>query len=441
MILHILPSDAWAKGAKAAAEQGRLSELEAPETPTPDAFPIVISKIDPMYSDEARKAAVSARALCALTVDKEGTPQNIRVVRGAGFGLDEYAMQALSRWRFAPAMRNGGPIAQTAQIEVSWNLMIAGHENQFARLDFTLPAGGTRPQLTHGKVPENPRGKGDARLRMAMDVGKDGKVQSLSSLEATSNEWAEKSMRELKAWQFRPATVNGQPVETTGVLEVLYAPSHLVNFHTDRPGGSVPGAMRPVGPDPNWQPKTSDEQLVRGWALFGVRQYPRAQTDAEAVLAQRPESVMAKLLCGRAAYELKEYSAAARYFDQLIQHKPDWADLYRYRGLARWHNGEQQLGLEDLLKAVSLDHYSGPSYNALGSAYTEAGEWKLARTNLDLAVEVDPDSALARESRVKLFEKQGDLAAERNEIRMTLALFPGIPWAIKASEGLSQKMR
>ena len=43
--------------------------------------------------------------------------------------------------RFAPATKGGRPVAQAATVELHFRLLIKEHENQVARLNFTLPKG------------------------------------------------------------------------------------------------------------------------------------------------------------------------------------------------------------------------------------------------------------------------------------------------------------
>ena len=45
------------------------------------------------------------RALLSVVVGKAGTPDNIRAFRGAAFGLDEMAIEAVKAWRFEPGMK------------------------------------------------------------------------------------------------------------------------------------------------------------------------------------------------------------------------------------------------------------------------------------------------------------------------------------------------
>jgi TonB family protein len=45
------------------------------------------------------------------------------VLRGLGLGLDEKAIEAVSRWKFRPALRNGHPVRAAATIEVNFRLL------------------------------------------------------------------------------------------------------------------------------------------------------------------------------------------------------------------------------------------------------------------------------------------------------------------------------
>jgi periplasmic protein TonB len=83
----------------------------------------LIWKIEPEYSDEARRAKVQGTVLLYLEVDAEGKPCNIRVQQGLGLGLDEKAIQAVQRWRFRPGRRNGRPIPTAAAVEVNFRLL------------------------------------------------------------------------------------------------------------------------------------------------------------------------------------------------------------------------------------------------------------------------------------------------------------------------------
>ncbi|MDX1981956.1 MAG: energy transducer TonB, partial [Bryobacteraceae bacterium] len=56
-------------------------------------------------------------------IDETGRAVNIRVRQGLGLGLDERAVEAVGKWRFRPAARDGKPVRSPALIEVSFRLL------------------------------------------------------------------------------------------------------------------------------------------------------------------------------------------------------------------------------------------------------------------------------------------------------------------------------
>ncbi len=58
-----------------------------------------------------------------IVVDKDGNPQNPRVIRTLGMGLDEKAVEAVMKYRFRPGMKAGKPVAVwPVNIEVNFRL-------------------------------------------------------------------------------------------------------------------------------------------------------------------------------------------------------------------------------------------------------------------------------------------------------------------------------
>jgi TonB family protein len=84
--------------------------------------PTIRYRIEPEYSEEARRARHQGTVLLDAIVRRDGTVEILNVVRGLGYGLDENAIAALRQWRFNPGMRSGQAVDIRLQIEVNFTL-------------------------------------------------------------------------------------------------------------------------------------------------------------------------------------------------------------------------------------------------------------------------------------------------------------------------------
>lgn len=71
----------------------------------------------PTYTDEARHGKVQGSVTLQVLVGADGRAQDIRIVKGIGFGLDEHALETVRGWRFVPA-RDGSKRAVPAWVTV-----------------------------------------------------------------------------------------------------------------------------------------------------------------------------------------------------------------------------------------------------------------------------------------------------------------------------------
>ncbi len=85
--------------------------------------PTLIYKVEPEYSEEARKAKYQGTVVLYIVVDEKGRPRDLKVVRALGLGLDEKAIEAVKQWRFRPGYLNGKPVKVAATIEVNFRLL------------------------------------------------------------------------------------------------------------------------------------------------------------------------------------------------------------------------------------------------------------------------------------------------------------------------------
>ena len=87
-------------------------------------YPACLYCPEPQYSEDARKAKFQGIVVLQVIIQPDGHATNIQVVKGAGLGLDEKAIEAVRTWRFKPAIGpNGTPVATITPIEVNFRLL------------------------------------------------------------------------------------------------------------------------------------------------------------------------------------------------------------------------------------------------------------------------------------------------------------------------------
>ncbi len=84
--------------------------------------PVLVSQVDPEFSEEARKAKFSGNVEVYLWVDENGNPSHVKVVRGVGMGLDEKAIEAVRQYKFKPALQNGKPVKVDLYVDVNFQI-------------------------------------------------------------------------------------------------------------------------------------------------------------------------------------------------------------------------------------------------------------------------------------------------------------------------------
>jgi TonB family protein len=85
--------------------------------------PTVLFKVEPEYSEEARKAKFQGTVVLFVVVDEHGNPRDLKVVRPLGLGLDQKAIEAVEKWKFSPGKKDGKPVPVQATIEVNFRLL------------------------------------------------------------------------------------------------------------------------------------------------------------------------------------------------------------------------------------------------------------------------------------------------------------------------------
>jgi periplasmic protein TonB len=82
-------------------------------------------KVEPEYSEAARKVKLQGVVVLGIVVDSTGHPVNIAVLKSLGKGLDEKAIEAVLQWRFMPGFLHGHSVNVAATIEVKYSVTLS----------------------------------------------------------------------------------------------------------------------------------------------------------------------------------------------------------------------------------------------------------------------------------------------------------------------------
>jgi TonB family protein len=76
--------------------------------------PVATSKVDPAYPLELMKQNVSGTVILYAVILADGSVGRVRVLRSVDERLDRFASEAIAKWQFQPATKNGNPVAVEA---------------------------------------------------------------------------------------------------------------------------------------------------------------------------------------------------------------------------------------------------------------------------------------------------------------------------------------
>jgi TonB family protein len=185
--------------------------------------PVPMVRPEPEYSEEARAAKWQGAVLLQLVVDENGVPQDIRIVRSLGMGLDQKAIEAVQKWRFKPGLKDGNPVPVSANIEVNFRLPQSPEPIAAA---VTVGEEEMRLRIVSRAFPAYPSVAKLARVQgsvtFSVIVGPDGKVQNVQFVSGPAM-LAKEASDAVAQYVYQPYLLNGQPVtvQTTATVNFV----------------------------------------------------------------------------------------------------------------------------------------------------------------------------------------------------------------------------
>lgn len=87
--------------------------------------PVPIQKVDPKYPPALIQEHVEGQVILYAIIRKDGSVDSIQLVRGPDPLLEQNAIEALAKWRFHPATRNGVPVELEAVVHIPFHFRVA----------------------------------------------------------------------------------------------------------------------------------------------------------------------------------------------------------------------------------------------------------------------------------------------------------------------------
>ncbi len=108
--------------AAAAHTDFRPSDPSVLRQNTVDAKARLLTTFEPPSNEFAQANGVAGMALYHAVIGADGKPEEIAVARPIGFGLDESAVDAISKAQFQPAMKDGKPVPVLLDLVVQFRI-------------------------------------------------------------------------------------------------------------------------------------------------------------------------------------------------------------------------------------------------------------------------------------------------------------------------------
>lgn len=143
-------------------------------------------------------------------------------------------------------------------------------------------------------------------------------------------------------------------------------------------------------------PRNEIANLNFAGELIKRQEYARALQACQRDLAYNPNSARVKASAGTAAFFLKNYQQAARYFEDAAQTGPPQAYWYQMLGLSRLNLGQYGSARDALQLAAITDPETRGVHFTLGLVEKRQGRWSQARDDFAAELALDGSNQAVR---------------------------------------------
>ncbi|HEY2384425.1 MAG TPA: M56 family metallopeptidase [Terriglobia bacterium] len=176
--------------------------------------PQVIESTGPLY------AAIEGIVTLEASVDIQGHIKTLRVLKGITDTINQRAIDAVMNWRFAPAFKDGLPVAAITQIDVEFKLPPDAAQPLRMGPDIKPPTVVSRVEPQYGAEARAAKVQGTVVLEVV--IHKEGTVDIRRVVHSLGYGLDASAIEALKQWVFKPATKDGVPVDVAINVEVNF---------------------------------------------------------------------------------------------------------------------------------------------------------------------------------------------------------------------------
>jgi TonB family protein len=103
-------------------EDGKLKTVSGEDPCDEISHPVVVEKVTPQYPPSAKDEKVMGVVTVEAVITEEGIVDDLRVLRSPDERLSQAAIDAISQWRFEPALCDGTPVGVYYNLTVKFRL-------------------------------------------------------------------------------------------------------------------------------------------------------------------------------------------------------------------------------------------------------------------------------------------------------------------------------
>lgn len=177
----------------------------------------ILTKVQPVYPQEAKDAHVSGAVVMRAIIGKDGTIKDLQVMSGPEL-LRQCSLDAVKQWTYKPYLLNGEPVEVETIITVTVNYSA---DNEPVKVSGNVLQGLLEKKVT-AEYPMFARQNHISGLvHVGVLIGMDGRVEQAQVIDGP-DELRAASLAAVKQYKYRPYLLNGTPVRVMSWVTVSY---------------------------------------------------------------------------------------------------------------------------------------------------------------------------------------------------------------------------